>query len=196
MKPMSKFERKFGKYAIPHLTNILIICYAVGYFLYYFANPLLDYLTLNPYAILHGQVWRLVTWVCTVPQSPSLFLIFMFMFYFWIGRTLENVWGTFRYNLFIFMGLIMMTIAPMLIYLVTGLIGGFDQAISLSSSTYYLNLTSFLAFAAIFPDQQVYFMFLIPVKMKWLAILDGVLLGWNVIQYIICLLYTSDAADE
>lgn len=189
MQWINKLERKFGKYAIKNLIVYILGAYAIGYVLHFMDRlgitpGIYSILAMDPEAICHGQVWRLVTWVCTVPQSPSLFLIFMFMFYFWIGRTLENVWGTFRYNLFIFMGLIMMTIAPMLIYLITGLIGGFDQAISLSSSTYYLNLTSFLAFAAIFPDQQVYFMFLIPVKMKWLAILDGVLLSWNVIQYI------------
>ena len=199
MQWINKLERKFGKYAIKNLIIYILGAYAIGYVLYFMdrlgiAPGIYSILAMNPAAICHGQVWRLVTWVCTVPQSPSLFLIFMF--YFWIGRTLENVWGTFRYNLFIFMGLITMTIAPMLIYLITGLIGGFNQAISLSSSTYYLNLTSFLAFAAIFPDQQVYFMFLIPVKMKWLAILDGVLLGWNVIQYILLAVAVQSQADR
>ena len=199
MQWINKLERKFGKYAIKNLIVYIMGAYAIGYVLYFMDRlgitpGIYSILAMDPAEICHGQIWRLVTWVCTVPQSPGPFLIFMFMFYFWIGRTLENVWGAFRYNLFIFMGLILMTIAPMLIYLITGLIGGFDQAISLSSSTYYLNLTSFLAFAAIFPDQQVYFMFLIPVKMKWLAILDGVLLGWNVIQYIMLAVAAQSSA--
>lgn len=186
---MNKLERKLGKYAIKNLIVYILGAYVIGYVFYF-----LDYfqiipgiysiLEMDPAAICHGQVWRLVTWVCTVPQSPSLFLIFMFIFYLWIGRTLENIWGTFRYNVFIFMGVILMTVGPMLIYLVTGLTSGFERAVSLSSSTYYLNLTSFLAFATIFPNQQVYFMYIIPVKMKWLAILDAVLLGFQLVQSI------------
>ncbi len=184
---MNKLERKFGRYAIKNLIIYILGAYAVGYVFYYMEvlgiiPGIYEMLAMDPEAICHGQVWRLVTWVCTVPQQPGFFLIFMFLMYYWIGRTLEQVWGTFRYNLFIFMGLILMTVGPMLIYLVSGLIMGFDHALSLSASTYYLNLTSFLAFATIFPDQQVYFMFILPVKMKWLAILDAALLLWQVVQ--------------
>lgn len=189
---MNKLERKFGRYAIKNLIIYILGAYAVGYVFYYMdllkiIPGIYRMLEMDPEAICHGQVWRLVTWVCTVPQQAGslvsgFFLIFMFLMYYWIGRTLEQVWGTFRYNLFIFMGLILMTVGPMLIYLVSGLIMGFDHALSLSASTYYLNLTSFLAFATIFPDQQVYFMFILPVKMKWLAILDAALLLWQVVQ--------------
>lgn len=189
MRWINKLERKVGNRAIKNLIAYVLGAYAIGY-LFYFLDlwniipGIYDMLGMNPALICRGQVWRLVTWVCTVPQSPSIFLIFMFMMYYWIGRTLENVWGAFRYNLFIFMGLILMTITPMVIYLVSGIAVGFDQALNLSASTYYLNLTSFLAFATIFPDQQVYFMFVLPIKMKWLAILDAVLLGWEIVRNI------------
>lgn len=185
---MNKLERKIGKFAIKHLIVYILAAYVVGY-LFYFLDifgvlpGIYSMLEMDPAVICRGQVWRLVTWVCTNPQSPSLFLIFMFMLYYWIGNTLENIWGTFRYNVFIFMGLILMTIAPMLIYLVTGLMFGFGNALSLSASTYYLNFTSFLAFATIFPNQQVYFMFFIPIKMKWLAIIDAVFLAIQIGQY-------------
>lgn len=185
---MNKLERKLGKYAIRNLIIYILGAYAVGYIFYYMealgiAPGIYSILLMDPEAICHGQVWRLVTWVCTIPQQSGFFLIFMFIMYYWIGRTLEQTWGTFRYNLFIFMGLILMTVGPMLIYLVSGLILGFDSALNLSSSTYYLNLTSFLAFATVFPNQQVYFMFILPIKMKWLAILDALLLAWEVVQY-------------
>lgn len=185
---MNKLERKIGKYAIKHLIIYILGAYVIGYVFYFMDRfnimpGLYSLLEMNPAMICRGQVWRLVTWVCTMPQNPGIFLIFMFILYYWIGNTLENIWGTFRYNVYMFMGIILMTLAPMVIYLVTGLIGGFENALNLSASTYYLNLTSFLAFATIFPNQQVYFMFIIPVKMKWLAILDGVFLGIQVIQY-------------
>ena len=68
---MSPFERKFGKYAIRNLSFVLVMCYAAGYLLELFdrSGLLISYLTLNPYAILHGQIWRLVTWVLIPPSS-------------------------------------------------------------------------------------------------------------------------------
>ena len=77
---MSKWERKFGKYAIPNLTLILLGCYVAGYVVQKLLPGLFMMLTLDPYKILQGQVWRLVTWVCTVPESFSFFILFMFLF--------------------------------------------------------------------------------------------------------------------
>lgn len=184
---MNKLERKLGRYAVKNLIVYVLGAYGIGYVLYFMERFNLlpgcySLMEMNPQLIFQGQVWRLVTWVVTIPQNPNLFLIFMFLLYFWIGQTLERIWGTFRYNVFIFMGLILMTVGPILIYLITGLIHGFDNGVNLTSSTYYLNLTSFLAFATIFPDQQVYFMGILPIKMKWLAILDAGLLAWTITQ--------------
>ena len=102
---MSKWERKFGKYAISNLTVVLIACYVAGYVLNIFAPGFMNYLTLNPYAISHGQVWRLVTWVIAPPSSLDIFTIIMLMFYFNLGMTLERTWGSWRYNVYIFTGI-------------------------------------------------------------------------------------------
>ena len=100
---MSNFEKKFGKYAIRNLSLVLILCYACGYLIQFVNSGFLHYLTLNPYAILHGQVWRLVTWIIVPPDASNLFFVLiMLYFYFSIGTTLENTWGTYRYNLYIF----------------------------------------------------------------------------------------------
>lgn len=103
---MSKWERKFGKYAIPNLTVVLIAGYILGYLLEWLAPSFMLYLTLNPYAILHGQVWRLVTWVLSPPSSATdfsdlFFVLVMLMFYFSLGTSLERVWGTWKYNVYI-----------------------------------------------------------------------------------------------
>ena len=66
---MSKFEKRFGKYAISNLSLILILCYVVGYFIELVNADFLLYLTLNPYAILHGQIWRIFTWIIIPPSS-------------------------------------------------------------------------------------------------------------------------------
>ena len=99
---MSRFERKFGKYAVRNLSLVLIACYVIGYVVQLFAPGIMQFLTLNPHAILHGQVWRLVTWVLIPPSSLDLFTIIMLMFYYSVGSSLERVWGTYRYNVYLF----------------------------------------------------------------------------------------------
>ncbi len=187
MNFINKLERKFGKYAISNLIAYVLGAYAIGYIVLLINPKLYMMLTLSPADICRGQVWRLFTWICTVPQEISIFLIFMFLFYYWIGRTLERYWGTFRYNLYMFSGYLFMTIGAMLMYFISGFISGWDLAINISMSTYYINLASFLAFATLFPDVQVYFMMILPIKIKWLAIVDGIYLAYQLFVYIGCL---------
>ncbi len=177
MNFIGKLERKFGKYAINNLIAYVLGAYAIGYVLEIIAPEIYSYLTLSPELVCKGQVWRLFTWICTIPQELDIFIIFMFMFYYWIGTTLERYWGTFKYNLYMISGWFFMTVGAMLIYIVSLLMTG--DGISLSMSTYYINLTSFLAFATLFPDTQVMLMMMIPIKMKWLAIADLVLIGYE-----------------
>lgn len=188
MKFLNKLERKFGKYAIDNLTMYLMIAYAIGYAVYLFNPTLYSYLELNPALVMQGQVWRLFTWICTNPQSMGIFLIFMFFFYYWIGTTLERNWGTFKYNLYMFSGYLFMTVGAMLIYIITNALG---NPINISASTYYINLASFLAFATLFPNIQVMFMLIIPVKIKWLAILDGIYIAIELISYASMLQYSN-----
>ena len=180
MNIIGKLERKFGKYAINNLIAYVLGAYAIGYVLLLINEEAYSYLTLSPELVCKGQIWRLFTWICTVPQSLDFFVVFMFMFYYWIGTTLERYWGTFKYNLYMISGWLFMTVGAMAIYLISLLITG--DGISLSMDTYYINLTSFLAFATLFPDAQVMLMMIIPIKMKWLAIADLVLIGYNLLE--------------
>ncbi|WP_026490811.1 MULTISPECIES: membrane protein [unclassified Butyrivibrio] len=196
---MSNFERKFGKYAIKNLTIVLIICYIVGYILMFAPSGygILEYMTLNPYAILHGQVWRLVTWVIVPPNYSNLFFVLvMLYFYYSIGTTMEKVWGEYRYNVYIFTGLLLMIAASFLYFAYVMIFRGgstassqvlydFMQDASLTFNTSLINMSILLAFAATFPDNMVLFMFIIPLKMKWLGIAYGCLLAFQAVQAII-----------
>ena len=185
---MSKFEKKFGKYAIPNLTLILIMSYVAGYVIELMGsaagNNLLGFLTLDPYRILHGQIWRLVTWVIVPPDSLDIFTIIMLLFYYNLGTALERTWGTYRYNVYIFSGMLFTIVGSFLcmaaVYLITGGIATETASVifysgSYAFSTYYINLSIFLAFAATYPDMQVLLMFVIPVNVKWMGILNLVL---------------------
>lgn len=189
---MSRFERKFGKYAIQNLSLVLIICYAIGYVIQLIYPNLINWLTLNPYAILHGQVWRLVSWILIPPQQSNiLFIMIMLFFYYSIGTTLERTWGTYRYNVFLFSGMLFTIIGSFLAmgfaYLFAGdyiRILGAESCFQLGSlmiSTYYVNMSIFLAYAATYPNNTVLLMMVIPIKVKWLGIVYGVMLVWDFI---------------
>lgn len=188
----NKLERKFGKFAIHNISLYLMICYAFGYLIQMVNPSFCYYLTLNPYQILHGQIWRLVTWILVPPYSFDILVIITLMFYYSIGTTLERTWGTFRYNLYLFSGMLFTLIGSFIVmgilYVVDAhaiAVMGADVYFSaqvagkvfMAFSTYYVNMSIFLAFAATFPDAQVLLMFIIPVKMKWLGAAYGVLLA-------------------
>lgn len=187
MKPMSKFEKKFGKYAIPNLTTILIALSALGSVLQLAFPAILDYFTLDAYAILHGQIWRLVTWVIIPPRWGNILVTVLMLYFYWsIGTALERVWGTYRYNVYIFSGLLF-TVLGSFVTLVISYIRYGEIGVAINSvgsslfSTTYVMMSIFLAFAATFPEHQVLLMYVIPVKVKWLGIADALILIWDFI---------------
>ena len=175
---LDKMERRFGRYAIRNLTMYLLAGYAIGYLLSFTKPQLLTYFTLEPALILKGQVWRLLSWVIIPPNDNIIFVIFMMLLYYSLGNTLESYWGAFRYNVYIFSGILFTVIGA---FIVNGLIGGITGFGSLYS-TYYINMSIFLACASIMPDYQLLLYGIIPIKMKWLAILDVVLLAVDAVQ--------------
>ena len=180
MKFLNKMERKFGRYAIHNLSAYMIITYVAGYLLYFFSpSSIFSWLTLEPYYILHGQVWRLITWVLIPPDSPGLFTIVMLFFYYSLGNNLEHTWGAFRYNVYIFMGMICTVLGAFLLYFILGGNVVFGSALF---STYYINMSIFLAFAACYPNMEVLLYFFIPIKMKWMGLLYGFFIVYSFIK--------------
>ncbi len=176
---LNKVERRFGRYAVPQLTKFIILTYIIGY-LFYFMQALthmnvLALIYLSPRLILKGQVWRLFTWVFMPPTAPDIFTVIMLFFYYQIGTALEQTWGDFRYNLYIFSGLLFMLIGAFVLY-------GFGINVDGMFTTYYITMSIFLAFAACYPNMQVMLYFLIPLKIKYLAFLDVALIAVNAIH--------------
>lgn len=181
MNFLDKMERKFGRYAISNLSIYIIITYAAGYLLTALAPNVVSYLVLEPALILRGQIWRLVTWLLIPPGSLDLFTIITLMFYYSIGSSLERTWGAFRYNVYIFSGILMSIVGSFILYFIFG--GGTTLLLYTGTvfSTYYISMSIFLAFAATYPDMQVLFMMIIPLKVKWLGIAYVVLMLWDMI---------------
>ena len=188
MNYLNKLERKFGRYAIPNLSKWLIIGYAIGYVFYYmesfFQIPILELLMLDPSLVMRGQIWRLFTWVVMPPSySNILFYLVMMLLYYQLGTALERTWGTFRFNVYIIGGILFTAVGVMLGFFLLRLLGMTDAYLmGYAVSTYYINLSIFLAFAVCFPDMQLMLYFIIPVKIKWLAVLYAVLAAVSFFQ--------------
>ena len=182
MKFIDKLERKFGRFGIPNLTIYMIVCYVIGYALMIVNPGILNWLSLEPAYILRGQVWRLVTWVLYPPSTSGVlwFAIAVLFFYYPIGTSLEWTIGTFKYTLYILSGVIFTILGAFILYF---LLGG-NVLVGNVFSTYYISLSTFLAYAMCYPDMQVLLMFIIPVKMKWMAIFYVVIVVYEMIQYI------------
>lgn len=183
MNWLNKLERKLGKFAIRNLSLWIIVCYVIGYLISFISPALLNYLELEPHLILHGQVWRLFTWVLVPPSGFGIFTFIMLFFYYSLGTTLEHTWGTFRYNAYIFSGFLLTIVGAFLVYLIY-VIRGVNAIYGMGGafSTYYVNLSIFLAFAASYPDMQVMLYFIIPIKIKWMAWLDIALLALDIVM--------------
>lgn len=175
MNWLDKLERKFGRYAIHNLMYYIIILYGVGFVLQLIAPSFYyNYLSLNMEAILHGQIWRIATFIIQPPSSSPIFMLIALYFYYMLGSSLERTWGAFRFNAYFFGGVLFHVAAALIVYVLTG--------ISLPLGTGYLNLSLFFAFAALYPNMEFLVFFMIPVKVKWLALLDGVYFGYAILQ--------------
>jgi len=195
MNILDKLERKLGKYAINNLALMLIICYGFGYLINAVNPSFMAYIDLNPYMILRGQIWRIITWLIVPPSSFGFFTLIMLYFYYSIGTTLERVWGAFKFNVYIFTGIFFTVLGSFLLafYLRWAGMPLFYPELSSSElllmtsqlkftgafSTYYMNMSIFFAFAMTFPDVQVLLFFILPIKMKYLGIIDLVLLAYE-----------------
>ncbi len=181
-----KMERKIGKYAIPHLPLIMTGLFIAGYIFRYFFESFYPYLVLDPYYIVEShQYWRLISWVFTVPfelsDTLSMLLVpICLYFYYYVGTSLERVWGKFALNLYVFGEIILMDLAVVITYLITK---EFNWALIYLPTTRYVLLSMFLAMAVIFKDEVVLFAFVVPMKMKWLAVVDAAFMLYEFIKY-------------
>lgn len=188
---MDRFEQKFGKYAIKNLTLVLIICYAIGYIIEIIAPQLIYYLLLNPFEIIyHYQIWRIVTWIIVPPSRFSFWTLIMLYFYYSLGTSLEITWGTYRYNVYLLSGILFTVLGAFALYGYTCINGTYylwgpsgigASFYSMMFSTYYVNMSIFLAFAATFPNNRVYLFFIIPIKVMHLGIVYAALLSYELL---------------
>ena len=170
---IENFCRMHPDFGIPNLMKYLTIANVIMWVVNMVNSRILGYMMFNPYLILHGQVWRLVSFIFIPPNSGFLALI-SFYFYYLLGNTIERSWGTAKFSLYFFTGVVLSIVSGFLLYIL-----GYN--ISLNAQYIYLSL--FFSFAALFPDMTVLLFFVIPIKMKWLAIIDAAYFVISIFSY-------------
>ncbi len=170
MSWLDRLERRFGFLAVPGLIRIVIGFTALVWALMWL-NPNLRFaLDLDPARIRNGELWRLFTYIF-IPQTPSLWVVLALWFLWFIGEGLERAWGPFRLTLYFLVGMIGTTVAA------------FFFGSNFSNGMLIASL--FFAFARFYPDEVIYILFILPVKIKWLAwvfaafLMFGFVLGSN-----------------
>ncbi len=162
MDLITKLERRFGSVAIPNLTLYLIAIQVIGVVLLMSNRADGSELILYGGGVLHaGEWWRLLSFMMMPSTLDPLWLFFAFYVFYLVGTSLENQWGTFRFNLFILCG-----------YLLTIAMAFINPGVIITN-TYFLGC-SFLAFATLFPNVEFRLFFVLPVKVKWLGIITAV----------------------
>lgn len=165
-KRIDMFCYRHPRFGVPNLM-LYIVVISLAVWLLSIMDPsktLMSFFVFSPERILKGEVWRLISFIF-VPQSLSFWELLFFYFYYWIGNVLEKEWGTPRFNIFLISGVLLTAVYGFIIYFIT------KQSIAVT--TYFIYLSMFFSFATLFPDVQVLFMFIIPIKVKWLAYLDA-----------------------
>ena len=182
--PIDRFCAKHPNFGIPNLMKILVFAQIAVYVVGLFNASWISYLEFMPGWILRGQLWRLVTWVVIPSDASPFMLLLSCYFYYWIAAMLEREWGTARFTLFYLVGALISVAVGMLV----GLMGLATMnpwyLILPMDLAFYLNSSIFLVLAVMYGEMQVLLFFVVPVKMKWLALIDVVLVLVNMARLI------------
>ena len=178
-RAITKFCHKHRKFGIPGLMKYVVFISAAVYIIFMMdaTSSLHDLLMFKPALIARGEIWRLLTWLFLPLNSNLFFTAIMLYFYYFIGSTLEREWGTPKFTIYYIFGILL------------NIIYGFISYLAARTIPYlapnFINLSMFFAFAVMFPEQRVMLFFFIPVKIKWLAMLNAVFFIYSIIDSLI-----------
>ena len=174
MRWVERYCVRHPRFGVENLMRYLIIGNAVVWLL-----TLMDrtgtvryFLALNPQMILRGQIWRLVTFVL-IPDTGGIWGLLFLYFYYFIGTSMEREWGQAKFNMYFLARMVFTLLYAFLVYLFGG--------ITMSIGAEFIYLSMFFSFATYYPDQRVLFMYIIPIKIKWLAYLDIALFVYEMV---------------
>jgi membrane associated rhomboid family serine protease len=164
---LARLERRLGRYAMPNLILLIVGGMAIVWLLGRARPEALSRLRLDIDAVRHGQIWRLVTFLFIPPSWDPIWVFVNLYFAWWIGSSLEQHWGAFKFNAYYLLGAFATIVASVVAGPTTNL---------------WLNASVVLAFATVFPDVTILLFFVLPVRVKWLGIAGAAYMGLEAVR--------------
>jgi membrane associated rhomboid family serine protease len=166
---LNRLERVFGRLAIPNISLYLVMGQVLFWAVSFLGLFDLRRIVLVPAAVLEGEAWRLFSFLLLPPNASPVFIAFAWYLFYMMGSALEQYWGVFRYNLFLFVG--------WLLTVGVAFLSPYSMATNL-----FLAGSVFLAFAFLNPEFEMMLFFILPVKIKWLALIQWILYGFAFVR--------------
>lgn len=172
---IDRFCLTHPNWGIPGLMRYIIGANVALYILQMFAGSgTLQFLMLDPSAVLRGEIWRIFTYAL-FSSTGGIFFLINCMFNYWLGNSLERIWGSTKFTFYYVSGVLLTALATILVYLIDGL------PIVIAGAT-FVNSALFFAYAIYNGDAIINFMMIIPIKMKWLAWVEAGLYVLDVLE--------------
>lgn len=177
---IDRFCALHPRLGIPNLMRWIVAANAVIYIFSMFdrSGLLLSTLAMDASSVLHGQIWRIVTFVLIPTGSRPLSVLLSLFFYYWLGESMERLWGSTKFTVYYAGGMLLSVLASILALFLDGF------AFPLYGAG-YVNAALFFAYALTYPEAMVRVFYIIPVKMKWLAIVEAALYALAVIYGVV-----------
>ena len=172
---VDRFALTHPHFGVPNLMRYVVLITAAIYLLDLFskgaASAMLDF---NMQLVLHGEIWRLVTWLITPEGGSPFWVLVGLFFYYSIGTSVEEYWGTAKFTLFY-----LCSAALTVVFAFVSLL--WDKSPYISTGPFYRIL--FLAFATLYPTAMIRIQLILPIQAKWLAVLYVVLTVLNIFRF-------------
>ena len=184
-RAIERFCAKNRRFGIPQMMRYIVIISAAVYLLDMLdlSGTFISYMYFDPDRIIRGQVWRLISWVFIPQMGYLLYFALSLYLYYYIGNTLEREWGTAKFSFYYFSGII--------INIIYGFLMWYFAKMPFMLTASYLNLSMYFAYAVLFPDNQFMIMFIIPVKVKWLALVNAFYFAYSIYVGLYYRMYSS-----
>jgi membrane associated rhomboid family serine protease len=156
---LERLDRRLGKYAIPNLMAFVVVGMGIVWVLSMQRPEVQSRIWLDFHAVRRGELWRLITFVLMPIPGLDMMMLINLYFLWWVGASLEQHWGAFKFNVYYFTGVVACIVAAY-----------FTGA---ASSTWLNNASPMLAFATLFPDVEILLFFIVPIKVKWLGVVTA-----------------------